>query len=797
MKPNISDLIVVNLSGHYLIFPMNSIKVAVRVRPLFANASERCWCSDQTTLSSNMSSTVYNFDNVFNESENNSSLYNSLVSPIVSQAIEGFHGTVFAYGQTAAGKTHSMMGSHDDPGVVYRALSDIFDHIEASFDRHYLVRVSFIEIYNEDIFDLLEPQNKPCLRTDAQTNSVVLCSVQEFVVMSVEGALELLEKGNQRRHVGATRMNDRSSRSHAIFRIILESRDKSPNSDGAVRISHLNFVDLAGSESASKTGAKGIQLRETGNINKSIFALGTLISKLQSSPSGFVNYRDSKLTHVLSNALGGNSLTVMICCINPHVKHFEVTKSTLDFAMRAKSVQNRAKINEVLDDRALLKRYENEIKELKEKNLQLLLSQRLIDEERKPSSFNRRLTWCPSLNTASRKFQKLSPCQSPIEPNFQIPPEKRSSMAPSSPTLEQFEVFKRPSQTPINNDVIIDGYQENSSQAEIIKKQAAELDKLKEELKDERNMVADLKADYELIQLQKEEISSIKSEKQSEIEELKSENGSLLANKEEAYLELEKQLCEKNKEIVDLNQLNEELTQNVVNLESSLISARDELEYKEVLSTRQSVIISDQKDEIDQLHQQLTEQQNLVSELESKLETILKEKENETNSNFENIISNQQFELSLLNSELDSIKLELRESESLVGELTSKIDELKSENESLMANKGDYLELEKQLCEKNKEIVYLNQLNEALTQNAINLESSLISARDELECKEALLSTSQSQSIFNQKVEIDELNQEITSLKNKVRELKAVNFVLLESKEHQHLRARSKKKHKK
>ncbi|KAL0224058.1 hypothetical protein P9112_003448 [Eukaryota sp. TZLM1-RC] len=627
---------------------MNFIKVAVRVRPLFAAKSERCWRSDQTTLSSNMSSTVYNFDNVFNESENNSSLYNSLVSPIVSQAIEGFHGTVFAYGQTAAGKTHSMMSSHDDPGVVYRALSDIFDHIEAFFDRHYLVRVSFIEIYNEHIFDLLEPQNKPCLRTDAQTNSVVLCSVQEFVVMSVEGALELLEKGNQRRHVGATRMNDRSSRSHSIFRIILESRDKSPNSDGAVRISHLNFVDLAGSERASITGAKGIQLREAGSINKSLLALGTVISKLQSNPAGVVNYRDSKLTHVLSNALGGNSLTVLICCINPHVKHFEVTKSTLDFAMRAKQVQNRAKINEVLDDRALLKRYENEIKELKEKNLQLLLNQRLIDEEPKPSSFNRRLTWCPSLNTANRKFQKMSPSMSPMRPaprpslapkfsvdspNFQIPPEKRSSIAPSSPTLEQFEMFKRPSQTPINNDILIDGYQENSSQAEIIKKQAAELDKLKEELKDERNMVADLKADYELIQLQKEEeISSIKSEKQSEIEELKSENGSLLANKGEAYLELEKQLCE-----------------------------------------------------------------------------------------------------------------------------------------------------------KNQEIVYLNQLNEALTQNAINLESSLISARDELECKEALLSTSQSQSIFNQKVEIDKLNQEITSLKNKVRELKAVNFVLLESKEHQHL----------
>ncbi|KAL0211257.1 hypothetical protein P9112_009555 [Eukaryota sp. TZLM1-RC] len=176
---------------------------------------------------------------------------------------------------------------------------------------------------------------------------------------------------------------------------------------GVVRISHLHFVDLAGSEGASQTGAKGTQLKEAGNINKSLLSLGTLISKLQSNPSGFVNYRDSKLTHVLMNVLVGNSLTVMICCITPHVKHFEVTKSTLEFAMWAKSVQIKTKINEVLDDRALLKRYENEIKELKEKNLQLLLNQRLIDEEPRASSFNRRLTWCSSLNTTARHQQRL------------------------------------------------------------------------------------------------------------------------------------------------------------------------------------------------------------------------------------------------------------------------------------------------------------------------------------------------------------------------------------------------------
>ncbi|KAL0212827.1 hypothetical protein RCL1_006453 [Eukaryota sp. TZLM3-RCL] len=375
---------------------MNTIKVAVRVRPLDRPDSRRLVEARDNSLYFGSTMTTGSFDFVFNDNSTNSDVYNQLVSPIVKQTLSGFHGTIFAYGMTSSGKTHTMMGTPDDPGIVYRVLADIFDRISEENERQYLCRISFVEIYNENIYDLLEPKNQPYLRTDTQSDSVLLCSCLEFVVMSAEEALDLLERGNQRRHVGVTKMNDRSSRSHAIFRIILESQERGQNSDGSVKISHLNLVDLAGSERATQTGATGSQLRETANINKSLLYLGTLISKLQSNPNGYVNYRDSKLTYMLSNAIGGNSLTAMICCITPSRFHVEVTKSTLDFAMRAQRVICKPKMNEVVDDRALLKRYEKEIRELKEQNLQLLLNQRTDAEEQRVP--NTRLTCPPSVS---------------------------------------------------------------------------------------------------------------------------------------------------------------------------------------------------------------------------------------------------------------------------------------------------------------------------------------------------------------------------------------------------------------
>ncbi|KAF2988554.1 hypothetical protein EK904_006208, partial [Melospiza melodia maxima] len=236
-------------------------------------------------------------------------------------------------------------------------------------DREFLLRVSYMEIYNETITDLLcdTRKKKPLgIREDVNRNTYVEDLIEE-VVVAPEQVMEWIRKGERNRHYGETKMNEHSSRSHTIFRMIIESRERSDpanaNCDGAVMVSHLNLVDLAGSERASQTGSEGVRLKEGCNINRSLFILGQVIKKLCDDPSGFINYRDSKLTRILQNSLGGNAKTVIICTITP--VSFDETLSTLQFANTAKGMKNTPKVNEVLDDDALLKRYRKEILDLK------------------------------------------------------------------------------------------------------------------------------------------------------------------------------------------------------------------------------------------------------------------------------------------------------------------------------------------------------------------------------------------------------------------------------------------------
>uniref|UniRef100_A0A8C9UG71 Centromere-associated protein E n=1 Tax=Serinus canaria TaxID=9135 RepID=A0A8C9UG71_SERCA len=308
-------------------------------------------------------------DRVFHSSDNTQQLYDGVAVPIIQSAVRGYNGTIFAYGQTASGKTYTMMGNEDSVGIIPKAIQHVFKIICEIPDREFLLRVSYMEIYNETITDLLcdNRKKKPLgIREDVNRNTYVEDLIEE-VVVSPEQVMECIRKGEKNRHYGETKMNEHSSRSHTIFRMIIESRERSDpanaNCDGAVMVSHLNLVDLAGSERASQTGSEGVRLKEGCNINRSLFILGQVIKKLCDDPSGFINYRDSKLTRILQNSLGGNAKTVIICTITP--VSFDETLSTLQFANTAKGMKNTPKVNEVLDDDALLKRYRKEILDLK------------------------------------------------------------------------------------------------------------------------------------------------------------------------------------------------------------------------------------------------------------------------------------------------------------------------------------------------------------------------------------------------------------------------------------------------
>ncbi|PWA20048.1 hypothetical protein CCH79_00016061, partial [Gambusia affinis] len=359
----------------------SAVKVCVRVRPVAEReenaASEKAqpvqlfWETDKKSIrqiDDGNSSKCFTFDRVFSAEESTIQLYQDIAKPLVVSTVAG---TIFAYGQTSSGKTFTMMGSDRNRGVIPLAVDDVFQTIKTFPNKEFLLRVSYMEIYNETVTDLLVDswKRKPLEIRETMNKTVYVADLTEELVTTSSQALAWIRKGEKNRHYGKTKMNQRSSRSHTIFRMILESRERSDpaageNADGAIIVSHLNLVDLAGSERASQTGAEGTRFKEGCNINLSLFILGQVIKKLtDENQKGFTSYRDSKLTRILQNSLGGNAKTVIISTITP--VSLEETLSTLQFASTAKKMKNDPHVTEVSDDGALLKRYRNEIVDLK------------------------------------------------------------------------------------------------------------------------------------------------------------------------------------------------------------------------------------------------------------------------------------------------------------------------------------------------------------------------------------------------------------------------------------------------
>ncbi|KAG4931252.1 hypothetical protein JHK86_048213 [Glycine max] len=364
---------------------MERIHVSVRAKPLSQDEAKTSpWRISGNSISiPNLSK--FEFDQIFSENCATAQVFEARTKDIVEAAVRGFNGTVFAYGQTNSGKTYTMRGTKAEPGVIPLAVHDfaslVWRHaamdpgLSEDVDREFLLRMSYMEIYNEEINDLLAPEHRKLQIHENLERGIYVAGLREEIVASPEQILDLMEFGESHRHIGETNMNVYSSRSHTIFRMIIESRDRSEDggsgsSCDAVRVSVLNLVDLAGSERAAKTGAEGVRLKEGSHINKSLMTLGTVIKKLSEgaeSQGSHVPYRDSKLTRILQPSLGGNARTAIICNITLAQIHTDETKSSLQFASRALRVTNCAQVNEILTDAALLKRQKKEIEDLRAK----------------------------------------------------------------------------------------------------------------------------------------------------------------------------------------------------------------------------------------------------------------------------------------------------------------------------------------------------------------------------------------------------------------------------------------------
>ncbi|XP_062006171.1 kinesin-like protein KIN-5B isoform X1 [Rosa rugosa] len=393
-----------------------NVQVVLRCRPLSdeeqkSHVQKVVSCNEQKrevtvlhSLNNKPIDKVFTFDKVFGPKAQQKSIYEQAISPIVNEVLDGFNCTVFAYGQTGTGKTYTMEGGMRkkngnlpaEAGVIPRAVHQIFDTLEAQ-NADYSLRVTFLELYNEEITDLLAPedhsrisedrQKKPISLMEDGKGCVIVRGLEEEPVYTVNEIYTLLERGAAKRRTADTLLNKRSSRSHSVFSITVHIKEATVGDEELIKCGKLNLVDLAGSENISRSGAREARAREAGEINKSLLTLGRVINALVEH-STHIPYRDSKLTRLLRESLGGKTKTCIIATISPCFHFVDETLSTLDYAHRAKNIKNRPEANQKMSKTVLLKdlyieieRMKEDIRAAREKNGVYIPRERFVQEE--------------------------------------------------------------------------------------------------------------------------------------------------------------------------------------------------------------------------------------------------------------------------------------------------------------------------------------------------------------------------------------------------------------------------------
>nr|XP_028577143.1 kinesin heavy chain isoform X2 [Podarcis muralis] len=535
-----------------------SIKVLCRFRPL--NQSEiirgdkfiPVFQGDDTVI---IGGKPYVFDRVFPPNTTQDQVYHACAMQIVKDVLAGYNGTIFAYGQTSSGKTHTMEGKLHDPqlmGIIPRIAQDIFNHIYSMDENlEFHIKVSYFEIYLDKIRDLLDV-TKTNLSVHEDKNRVPFVKgCTERFVSSPEEILDVIDEGKSNRHVAVTNMNEHSSRSHSIFLINI----KQENMETEQKLSgKLYLVDLAGSEKVSKTGAEGAVLDEAKNINKSLSALGNVISALAEGTKSYVPYRDSKMTRILQDSLGGNCRTTMFICCSPSSYNDAETKSTLMFGQRAKTIKNTASVNLELTAEQWKKKFEKE----KEKNKVLKEAIAKLEAE-----LGR---WRNGENVP--ETEQLSDDEKVVPDTCdEMPMNDNNSSIVIRISDEERHKYE---------EEIRKLYKQLDDKDDEINQQSQLMEKLKQQMLDQEELLMSTRGDNEKVQ---RELSHLQSENDSAKEEVKE----VL----QALEELAVNYDQKSQEVEEKNQQNQLLVDELSQKVATMLSLESELQRLQEFSAHQ------------------------------------------------------------------------------------------------------------------------------------------------------------------------------------------------------------------
>ncbi|ORZ20530.1 kinesin heavy chain [Absidia repens] len=697
--------------------PQNSLEIKEGGKPIIDINDE----GSQVGLKGEFSGS-FAFDKVFGMDTAQKDVFEYSIKPIVDDVTAGYNGTVFAYGQTGSGKTFTMMGADIEDektkGIIPRIISQIFESImEAPSNVEFTVKVSYMEIYMEKVRDLLDPNHDNLAIHEDKTRGVYVKDLLEVYVGSSDEVYEVMRRGSLNRVVASTNMNAESSRSHSIVVITISQKHMET---GAVKSGKLYLVDLAGSEKVGKTGATGQTLEEAKKINKSLTALGMVIYSLTDGKSSHVPYRDSKLTRILQESLGGNSRTTLIINCSPSSYNEAETLSTLRFGMRAKSITNKAKVNSDLSPaelKALLKRVKSETVTFQayiaalEGEVNVWRTGGTVPEDK----------WVTMDKVSKGDFNALPPA-----PGFKSPTSSDSSR-PSTPAIvlekdERDELLKRENEL---MDQIAEKETELANREKL-------LESLKEEMtyyKDQEQLVTkenqQMTTELTDLRLQLQKISYESKENAITVDSLKESNQDLMA---------------------ELEDLKRNLSEMRV---STKDAADDEKEKKKAEKMAEMMSGFDPSSEIGEKERQI---RGALSKLDG----------NENGS--------------LTIEELVSLRRELAESKVLLEQHTKSVDDLTFERNALDKKKID---LEGRLG--SLEVEYEELLDktiaeeEAQAQKNVNISDTITSLKGKLEAQYAVKREVQQKEIDELKKELDRKNDSHQKLSIALTDLKAAN----------------------